>query len=1513
MENLSKRPFGPVRNADIRINALFTVLLCAMLFGSNYSMGQTTTTFKIKYDINLLDLPGGVAQLPGGDYVIGAINSSGIFLQGNLTRVDQSGNVVWCKTMTGTSLATIVNDVIIDNSGNIVVAGDNSPGAYVTKVDAAGNNIWATRISLPNGGGQTSSESATKIIQANDGDYVIAGNVSYFWDNVGSVRRDTTVMFVSKINSSTGAMVWSNVVYVPTANPDESWLNGVTEVSDGFVFAGDLTEGTGTLNSDGDYPSDAIIFKVSKSTGALVWTRKLGSAGQSEYFSDVTTTSGDKILACGGANGGAIMMRFDLSGNIEWSHRWTNGLTYEMTEVMETADGQYAAFGMNTVFAFPFPSFYGTIHKVTTAATPANTFGKRYTTPGALGSVSLIPEGIETADNGYLMSLMTFGLPDYSIYTVKTDPSGVIAPSGTCAETNFSPSRSNYTPTTSLITPTEYLNYATSGSVVITMANVTPVTTIDCRTVFCTAPPAPTVSTNPNPATVCAGQSVTLTASGGTNVTYDWYTSSSGGTAFASGASTSVSPSATTTYYVEAEDNTNPGCVSTRTAVTVTVNPLPNVVASPSPASVCSGNGPGISLSSNVAGTIGTTSFSWTVTQSGASGASAGSGTSINQTLTATGTSPGTVTYTVTPTSNGCNGNSATVTVTVNPIPTVSATPNPASICSGNAPNVALSSNVSGASFNWTVSQSAGISGASAASGNTIAQTLSNSGTTAGTATYTVTPSVGACNGTPLSVTVNVNPTPTASATPNPQSICSGQSSSVTLSSNVAATSYNWTVTQSGVTGASNGSGSSIAQTLNNAGTTSGSATYTVTPSAGGCNGAPVSVTVNVNPIPNAIASPNPETICSGEASSISLTSGVAGTTFNWTVTQSGVTGASNGSGSSIAQTLSTTGTSPGTATYTVTPSANTCNGTPVTVTVNVNVTPDLGTATAQNSTICEGQSTQINATGTGSTSFSVYDAPSGGTLLGATPFTVNPTATTTYYVEASNVNGCTDPSGRTAVTVTVIPTADPSWTSPGATCVPAGPINLNNLITGTTGGSWSGTGVSGNIFDPTGLAGQTVNITYTVGTAPCVQVLTQSISVEATITANWTNPGTVCESDGNINLNALITGTAGGTWSGTGVSGNSFNPAGLSGTVNITYTVGVAPCQDALTQAILINASPLDPVVTASNATICEGESTIISASGSGTGVTYNVYDANGNLLGTAPLTVNPANTSIYSVTAINSNGCVNLGGEQDITITVNSNPVANAGNDVTICPNTSATLTASGGTNYEWSTTETTASISVSPATTTTYTVEVSNAAGCTATASVNVIVYDAGSLSANNDSASVENTASVSVSTALNDVGNPGIITVIEDPDHGIYTVNGSTITYDPADGYEGMDTLVYVICDNFCSSFCDTAEVYIRITREILIDVPGGFSPNGDGINDNFVISGLEKYPENELYIYNRWGELVYQAKPYTNNWNGIANGNRTIYGEEVIDGTYFYILKLDETLEPLRGSLELRRK
>jgi gliding motility-associated-like protein len=71
---------------------------------------------------------------------------------------------------------------------------------------------------------------------------------------------------------------------------------------------------------------------------------------------------------------------------------------------------------------------------------------------------------------------------------------------------------------------------------------------------------------------------------------------------------------------------------------------------------------------------------------------------------------------------------------------------------------------------------------------------------------------------------------------------------------------------------------------------------------------------------------------------------------------------------------------------------------------------------------------------------------------------------------------------------------------------------------------------------------------------------------------------------------------------------------------------------------------------------------------------------------------------------------------------------------------------------------------------------------------------------------------------------------------------------------------------------------------------------GFSPNGDGIRDTFIIKGLHEFPDNELELYNRWGTKVFGAKPYQNNWDGIARGSSVFNkGERLPAGPYFYVL------------------
>lgn len=98
------------------------------------------------------------------------------------------------------------------------------------------------------------------------------------------------------------------------------------------------------------------------------------------------------------------------------------------------------------------------------------------------------------------------------------------------------------------------------------------------------------------------------------------------------------------------------------------------------------------------------------------------------------------------------------------------------------------------------------------------------------------------------------------------------------------------------------------------------------------------SCTKDEDPIPPvATASPMEQAITSGGTTAITLTSSITGTTFAWTVVQTGVTGATPGSGSTIAQKLTVTGAAAGTATYSITPTANGTVGSAVSVVVTVN------------------------------------------------------------------------------------------------------------------------------------------------------------------------------------------------------------------------------------------------------------------------------------------------------------------------------------------------------------------------------------------------------------------------------------------------------------------------------------------------------------------------------------------------------------------------------------------------
>ncbi|AUX18777.1 gliding motility-associated C-terminal domain-containing protein [Flavobacterium columnare] len=132
-----------------------------------------------------------------------------------------------------------------------------------------------------------------------------------------------------------------------------------------------------------------------------------------------------------------------------------------------------------------------------------------------------------------------------------------------------------------------------------------------------------------------------------------------------------------------------------------------------------------------------------------------------------------------------------------------------------------------------------------------------------------------------------------------------------------------------------------------------------------------------------------------------------------------------------------------------------------------------------------------------------------------------------------------------------------------------------------------------------------------------------------------------------------------------------------------------------------------------------------------------------------------------------------------------------------------------------------------------------------------------------------------------------------------------LNGNVIV--PSGTPSGTYTIPYKICllTPF-NTICDTATVTVTVhpSNNEEVVVYNHMTPNGDGDNDVFFIDGVDKFPNNSVEVYNRWGVLVYEAKGYNNNdraFRGISSGRVTIKQlEELPEGTYYYMFKYENT-------------
>jgi gliding motility-associated-like protein len=167
----------------------------------------------------------------------------------------------------------------------------------------------------------------------------------------------------------------------------------------------------------------------------------------------------------------------------------------------------------------------------------------------------------------------------------------------------------------------------------------------------------------------------------------------------------------------------------------------------------------------------------------------------------------------------------------------------------------------------------------------------------------------------------------------------------------------------------------------------------------------------------------------------------------------------------------------------------------------------------------------------------------------------------------------------------------------------------------------------------------------------------------------------------------------------------------------------------------------------------------------------------------------------------------------------------------------------------------------------------------------------------IAVNNVDTTVTNVPAI-INVITNDTLN-GTLTslfVLQQSIHGMVTKTVDNIfVYTPFNDFcddAVPDSFQYVVCN---ANSCDTATVFIWVLCDEL-KIYTGFSPNGDQMNEYFVIDGVSNFPNNKLTIFNRWGNLVYFKEKYgigvdkTQLWNG------TWTDQPLPDGTYFFLFE-----------------
>lgn len=144
----------------------------------------------------------------------------------------------------------------------------------------------------------------------------------------------------------------------------------------------------------------------------------------------------------------------------------------------------------------------------------------------------------------------------------------------------------------------------------------------------------------------------------------------------------------------------------------------------------------------------------------------------------------------------------------------------------------------------------------------------------------------------------------------------------------------------------------------------------------------------------------------------------------------------------------------------------------------------------------------------------------------------------------------------------------------------------------------------------------------------------------------------------------------------------------------------------------------------------------------------------------------------------------------------------------------------------------------------------------------------------------------------------------------------TLNGlgnGSISWTPTTGLQNPSSLTTVASPETTTNYillvvdsngCKNSDT---VTISVDVPIPNAISPNGDGVNDFFVVTQIERFLGSKLQVFNRYGSVVFEDSPYTNNFEGKSNG-----GSDIPDGIYYYLLDFGTGEQPINGFILIKR-